>query len=126
MSTKPATSSLWPLVVLVVAFLAAVTLIAIFVPASRDALAIISPLVGLILVVVPILAGQRQALEQVSRVEKKVDGVETKVDAAAEDTKKTVRQTNGDLHRVIRDTAYESVTRALADRLDTEPDKPPF
>lgn len=104
----------WAIVAMFVAVVGAVVIIVVALPESQNPAA----LVGQLLAAFAALIGVIVTVFKVSRIEKKVD-------AAAVDTARVVEQTNGGLHRAIRETAYESVQRALADRLD-DPDKPPF
>jgi membrane protein implicated in regulation of membrane protease activity len=106
----------WAIAVMFIAVLGAAVILAVALPESQNPLA----LVGQLLTAFAALIGVIVTLFKVSRVERKMDD-------QGEQLEQVQQQTNGGLHRAVRETAYDSVRRALSDHLaDEEPDKPPF
>jgi hypothetical protein len=106
----------WAIVVMFLALVGASVILALALPDSQNPAA----LVGQLFAAFAALMGIIVTLFKVSKIEKKVD-------ANAVATDRVVEQTNGGLHRAVRQISYESVRKALADHLeDDERPDPPF
>lgn len=100
----------WAIAAMFIATVGAVVALAIGLPDSQN----LAGLASQLLVAFAALVASLGTLFKVSRVEQKVD-------ASAEDTAVVREQTNGGLHRAIREISYESMQKALREHLD-EPD----
>lgn len=109
---------IWPIVVMFVALVGGIVALALFLPASRDVTAIVTPLVATFTSLTVMVGGW----VVVRRVADKVDRVAEVVENTASDTAEIKEQTNGKLHDQVRQLSYESTIRALEERLGEKSD----
>lgn len=110
------TALIWAVATMFVSLVLGVVLLAIFLPEGRDVATLVGQLVGSFAVLTTAIG----TWITVRRVRDKVDQVEEVVNAAAQDTARVVEQTNGNLDHRIRAHAYDSMVRALSERLDDD------
>ena len=101
----------WPLVALVLGLLATVAALAIFLPASRNVMEVVTPLIGLVSTIALTIGGW----VSLRRIDSKVDQVVEVAHNTASDTAQIKENTNGKLHAAVKAIAYDSTIRALND-----------
>lgn len=99
----------WAITAMFIAVVGAVVILVLALPDSQNPAA----LVGQLFAAFAALIGVIVTLFKVSRVERKMDVQGDQLDKVQE-------QTNGGLHRVVQETAYDSVRRALTDHLEAD------